>query len=135
MNKALLDTDILSDIGKGLNPVVNANAQTYRRSFGHYSFSTITVMEIVRGFQRAQSLQKLNAFIASLATEEVLSFDQAAAELAGRIVGDLERTGQPIGMADPMIVSPTLKRGTTDPLSLRVMVHSLADRSDRSAGM
>ena len=99
MNKALLDTDILSDIGKGLNPVVNANAKTYRRSFGHYSFSTITVMEIVRGFQRVQSLQKLNAFVASLAAEEVLSFDEAAAELAGRILGDLERAGQPIGIA------------------------------------
>ena len=105
MNKALLDSDILSDIGKGLNPVVNANAKTYRRSFGHYSFSTITVMEIVRGFQRVQSLQKLNAFIASLAAEEVLSFDEAAAELAGRIIGDLERIGQPIGVADPMIAA------------------------------
>jgi tRNA(fMet)-specific endonuclease VapC len=111
VNKALLDTDILSDIGKGLNPVVNANARTYRRSFGHYSFSTITVMEIVRGFQRVQSLQKLNAFIASLATEEVLSFDEAAAKLAGRIVGDLERTGQPIGMADPMIAAVAIDHG------------------------
>lgn len=111
MNKALLDTDILSDIGKGLNPTVNANAKTYRRSFGHYSFSTITVMEIVRGFQKVQSLQKLHAFVASLAVEEVLSFDEAAAELAGRIVGDLERTGQPIGMADPMIAAIAIDHG------------------------
>jgi tRNA(fMet)-specific endonuclease VapC len=33
----------------------------------------------------------------------VISFDQAAAELAGRIAGELERIGQPIGLADPMI--------------------------------
>ena len=111
MNKALLDTDILSEIGKGLNPILNANAKTYRRSFGHYSFSTITVMEIVRGFQKAQSPRRLNAFIGTLASEEIFSFDQAAAELAGRIVGDLERTGQPIGMADPMIAAVALHHG------------------------
>ncbi|MDR3635863.1 MAG: type II toxin-antitoxin system VapC family toxin [Isosphaeraceae bacterium] len=111
MNKALLDTDTLSDIGKGLNPVVNANAKTYRRSFGHYSFSTITVMEIVRGFQKVQSPQRVNAFIATLASEEILPFDQPAAELAGRILGDLERIGQPIGMADPMIAAIAIDHG------------------------
>jgi tRNA(fMet)-specific endonuclease VapC len=111
VNKALLDTDILSDIGKGLNPVVTANAKTYRRSFGHYSFSTITVMEIVRGFQKVQSARRLNAFVASLASEEILSFDQAAAELAGRILGELERSGQSIGMADPMIAAVALDHG------------------------
>lgn len=111
MNKALLDTDIFSDIGKGLSPVVAANARTYRRSFGHYSFSTITVMEIVRGFQKVQSPARLNAFLASLASEEILSFDQDAAELAGRILGELERSGQPIGMADPMIAAVALNHG------------------------
>src|SRR5207248_1606938 len=74
-------------------------------------FSTITVMEIVRGFQKGQSPSRLNAFVASLASEEVFPFDQAAAELAGRIVGDLERTGQPIGMADPMIAAIAIDQG------------------------
>jgi len=100
VNKALLDTDILSDIGKGLNTVVNANAKTYRRSFGHYSFSTISVMEIVRGFQKVQSPRRVNAFIATLPSEEVLPFDQAAAELAGRIRSRTEiqqRTRQDAG--------------------------------------
>lgn len=50
MNKALLDTDTLSEIGKGKNPAVAANAKTYRRAFGSYSFSTVTVLEIVRGY-------------------------------------------------------------------------------------
>jgi len=37
--------------------------------------------------------------------------DQAAAELAGRIAGDLDRTGQPIGRADPMIAAIALEKG------------------------
>jgi len=41
--------------------------------------------------------------------EEVLSFDRAAGQLAGEIAGDLERTGQPIGTADPMIAAIALQ--------------------------
>jgi tRNA(fMet)-specific endonuclease VapC len=111
VNKALLDTDTLSEIGKGRNPTVAANAKTYRRAFGYYSFSTVSVLEIVRGYQKAQQFTRLHAFMASLASEEVFPLDIAAAELAGRITGDLERTGQPIGRADPMIAAVAIDQG------------------------
>lgn len=111
MNKALLDTDILSEIGKGKNPSVTANARTYRRAFGHYSFSTVSVLEIVRGYQKSQQLQRLNGFMASIAAEEIFPLDIAAAALAGRITGDLERSGQPIGRADPMIAAIAIEQG------------------------
>jgi tRNA(fMet)-specific endonuclease VapC len=101
LNKALLDTDILSEIGKAKNPTVTANAKTYRRSFGIFTLSTVSVMEVASGFQRTQAVGRLNAFLATLPHMEILSFDEPAAELAGRIAGDLERTGQPIGLAAP----------------------------------
>jgi tRNA(fMet)-specific endonuclease VapC len=111
VNKALLDTDTLSEIRKGSNPAVAANAKSYRRAFGHYSFSTLTVVEIVCGYQKAQQLQRLNAFMASIALEEVFPLDTSAAELAGRITGDLERNGQPIGRADPIIAAVAIDQG------------------------
>jgi predicted nucleic acid-binding protein len=46
-----------------------------------------------------------------IASEEILPFDRAAAELAGRIAGDLDRIGQPIGRADPMIAAIALQHG------------------------
>ena len=46
-----------------------------------------------------------------MASEEVISFDKATGELAGRIAGDLERTGQIIGLADPMIAATALTHG------------------------
>ena len=104
MNKALIDTDILSEIGKAKDATVAANAKTYRRSFGHYTFSPVSVMEIFGGFQRKQATGRLNAFRATLPHVERLPFDQPAAELAGRIGGDLDRMGQPIGVADTMMV-------------------------------
>jgi tRNA(fMet)-specific endonuclease VapC len=111
VNKALLDTDTLSEIGKGKNATIAANANTYRKVFGYYSFSAVTVLEVVRGYQKAQQLQRLQAFIASIASEEIFPLDVAAAELAGRITGDLDRTGQPIGRADPMIAAIAIDQG------------------------
>ena len=111
MNKALLDTDILSEIGKAKDATVAANAKTYRRSFGYYTFSTVSVMEVVKGFQRMQATGRLNAFLATLPRMEILPFDQSAAELAGRIAGDLERIGQPIGVADTMIAAIAIENG------------------------
>ena len=48
MNKALLDTDTISEIGKGVDPNVARNAAAYRKVFGHYTLSAVTVMEVVR---------------------------------------------------------------------------------------
>jgi tRNA(fMet)-specific endonuclease VapC len=79
LNKALLDTDILSEIGKAKNATVAANAKTYRRSFGHDTLSTVSVMEVVSGFQKTQATGRLNAFLATLPHMEILLFDQSAA--------------------------------------------------------
>ena len=88
-----------------------ANARTYRRSYGRLTLSVITVMEMVKGFQQVQRPQKINDLLTHVGSEDVLELDQPAAELAGRIWGDLERTGQPIGLADPMIAAIALTHG------------------------
>lgn len=111
MNKALLDTDILSEIIKGINPTVASNATAYRRAFGYYTLSSVSVMEIVRGHQRANRPQRIQAFLASISAQEVFPFGQPVAALAGQIAGDLQRTGQTIGLADPMIAAIALHHG------------------------
>jgi predicted nucleic acid-binding protein len=111
VNKALLDTDTYSEVLKAVNATVAGNAAMYRQHHGIYTLSVITVMEIVQGYQRVQNTRRLQAFLSTIASEEVLPFDQAAAELAGRIAGDLERTGQPIGRADPMVAAIALAQG------------------------
>ncbi len=111
MNKTILDTDIFSEIIKGVNPTVAAHAKTYRRAFGLYTVSAVTVMEIVQGYQQKRATRQLQAFLTALPSQEVLSFDEADAELAGRIAGELERTGRPIGTADSMIAAIALEHG------------------------
>ncbi len=111
MHKALLDTDIFSEVGKGIDPNVVRNATAYRSVFGRYTLSVITLMEVVRGFHKKQAVRRLRQFLNAVGHEEVLFFDRPAAELAGRMAGDLDRAGQPIGRADPMIAAVALMHG------------------------
>jgi predicted nucleic acid-binding protein len=96
---------------KAVNPTIAQNAATYRHSHGVLTVTAITKMEIVKGCQKVQSTSRMQKLLNAIAKEEVLPFGEAAAELAGRIAGDLERTGQPIGMADPIIAAIALERG------------------------
>lgn len=105
MEKTLLDTDIFSEILKQKHPQVIAVAKQYRHQFGRYTISTITVLEIVKGFHKVNREEEIQRFLTNLTTAEVVTLTLKSAELAGRIYADLERTGQPIGRADPMIAA------------------------------
>jgi tRNA(fMet)-specific endonuclease VapC len=109
LNKALLDTDILSEIIKGFDRTVAGNATNYRTTFGRYTLSAISVMEVVQRFQMNQSFRRLQTFVASLASQEVLAFDEDDGVLAGHIAGELHRVGRPIGIADTMIAAIALR--------------------------
>lgn len=113
VDKALLDTDIFSEILKGIDQKVVAKATAYRATFGHYTISVITVIEIVKGFHKLQREDRIQQFLAGLPTVELLTLDLRSSELAGRIYADLERRGQPIGRADPMIAAIALRHGLT----------------------
>ncbi|MGO9598683.1 MAG: type II toxin-antitoxin system VapC family toxin [Isosphaeraceae bacterium] len=90
MNKVLLDTDIYSEILKASNTTVTHHATVYRRAQGVLTLSSVTVMEIVRGFQRKQSFLRLQSFLNGVSLEEMIPFDRSFAEVAGRIAGELD---------------------------------------------
>lgn len=111
MNKALLDTDIYSEILKAVNPTIARNATAYRQAHGFLTISVITVMEVIQGLQRVQGYSRIQNFRNAIASEDILLFDQAAADLAGQIAGDLDRVGRPIGRCDPMIAALAITHG------------------------
>jgi tRNA(fMet)-specific endonuclease VapC len=113
MPKSLLDTDIFSEILKGVDPVVAQRATAYWKTYGRYTISAVAVMEIVKGLHKVGREERIQQFLRSLAQVEILSLDTQSAELAGRIFADLERTGQPIGRADPMVAAVALQHGLT----------------------
>ncbi len=113
MDKSLLDTDIFSEVIKRVDHSVIKNAEEYIQTFGGYSISTITVMEMVKGLHKVRREDRIRQLLSSLTFAEILNFDLRSAELAGRIHGDLEKLGKTIGRADPMIAAIAMNKGLT----------------------
>ncbi len=113
MDRSLLDTDMLSEILKGIDRNVVAKAVAYHATFGHYTICVMTITEIVKGYHKIQREDRIRRFLAHVSNFEVLILDGHSAELAGRIIADLERTGQPIGVADSMIAAIALQHDLT----------------------
>ena len=111
MGPALLDTDVVSEILRGKNTDVAKHAAEYRREHGRYTLSVVTVVEVIQGFAREQRDDRIVDFNSRITTEEILPLDRAAADVAGRIFGELDRIGQPIGRADPLIAAIALRHG------------------------
>jgi len=113
VDKALLDTDIFSEILKGIDRAVVRRAVAYRVVWTRYTTSTITVLEVVKGLHKVGREQALQQFLAGMSAVELLTLDLGSAELAGRIYADLERTGQPMGRADPIVAAIALQQDLT----------------------
>lgn len=107
--KSLIDTDIFSEIRKGKNPKVIAKAITYKALFSKYTISVITVLEIIKGWRKLNRNDRIQEFLADLPQLEILNLDQKSAQLSGLIHADLEKTGQPIGLADVLIASISIQ--------------------------
>ncbi len=93
MDKSLLDTDTFSEILKAKNPTVIGHATAYRKQFSRYTLSAVTVTELVKGFQKAGRDDRIQTLTTALLGEEILPLDRESAILAGRIYGELEKTG------------------------------------------
>jgi predicted nucleic acid-binding protein len=111
MDKALLDTDILSEVLKGRHPQVVARAEAYLVHHSALTISVVSVMEVVSGLQRMERWEQLERFLQALGELEVLPLERESAVLAGRIDGDLWRVGQRIGRADPMVAAQAIIHG------------------------
>ncbi len=113
MEKALLDTDIFSEVLKGRDAQVVARAEDYLAVHEVFTISVVTVMEIVRGLWRAQRFTRLEQFLEMIPDLEIITFGISGSVLAGKIDADLWRRGVPIGRSDPIIAAQALDRGLT----------------------
>ncbi len=67
-------------------------------------------MEVIKGFHKVQGENHIKQFLSAISIAEILTLNMENAELAGRMYADLERTGQTIGRADPMIAAIALEK-------------------------
>lgn len=108
MNRAILDTDILSYVlDQRFSEVVETSKQ-YLRVFRYFSISAVTVEESVSGYVMQRNSDGQARFLSLVEEFEVIPFDREEAEIAGDIVGSLKREGLTIGALDPFIAATAI---------------------------
>jgi tRNA(fMet)-specific endonuclease VapC len=108
MNRALVDTDILSDLLRGKHPEVQRRAAAYLAEHERLTISALTVFEVVRGRHQAAQPERAAEFLAWARTASVTVLDDECARVAGEIAGALMRSGQTVGVADVLIAASAI---------------------------
>lgn len=108
MNKAVLDTDILSAIMRRESAAIS-NAQAYLSSHSQLSVSIVTRYEILRGLRAKNATSQVAAFDAMCRSMEVLPLTDEVIVYAAEVYGRLHRTGQLVGDADILIAATCLE--------------------------
>jgi tRNA(fMet)-specific endonuclease VapC len=111
MSRALIDTDIFSEIFKKRDLNVARRALTYQEAHGKCSITVITAMEITSGLYRVRATVQIARFEAMLAGCEVVPFGEDAAVLAGKMDAALRLRGTPIDLNDIMIAAIAVVEG------------------------
>ena len=110
MNKALLDTDILSSIMRQ-TPTALAAAQAYLAEHQKLSISIVTRYEVLRGLCAKQAKTQIESFNVLCRSLEIMPITDDIVVKAAEIYGVLHRAGQLIGDADTLIAATCLVSG------------------------
>src|SRR6202043_1926649 len=103
MDKALLDTDILSEVLKRKDKRVLAKARQYLAQHQRFAFSSITAYEIVRGMRANQATRQLSEFLRAVETSDVFPANMSVLMRASELWAEAHRSGHPQTDADLII--------------------------------
>ena len=111
MNRAILDTDILSEFLKGRNADVERRAKAYLDKYGRFTSSVVTLFEIVRGRHKASQPEKAAEFLSWARGADVLPIDFRCAARAGELAGAMDRAGTTLPPPDVLIAATAMVHG------------------------
>ena len=109
--KSILDTDILSEYLKGHDSVVVGHAARYAREHGVFSFTTVTVYEIVYGLELKSASSQLKNVLAWLARNDSITPAGEDYVTAARIRATARKRGSPLQMPDCLIAAVAARLG------------------------
>jgi tRNA(fMet)-specific endonuclease VapC len=110
MTPALLDTDILSELLKLRNAIVQEHALAYTQQIGPLAFSVITRYEITRGFKQQGATTQLTRFATFCQNSIVLPLDDGVFDRASDLWAHAKSGGFPCNDADILIAATALER-------------------------
>ena len=111
MDEAILDTDILSEVLKGKDAQVAANARVYLSQHGRLAFSTMSYYEILRGIQANRATRLMQSFQQTAAGADLLPISVPVLERAAQLWVSANAGGHPRGDADLIIAATALEVG------------------------
>ncbi len=111
MERALLDTDMVSEILKARNAVVKHNALSYLKEHGVIAFSAFTRYEIVRGYRRQEATRQLERFDEFCAHSELIPISSTILDRAAELWVKAYRLGAARNDADLVIAATADEHG------------------------
>jgi predicted nucleic acid-binding protein len=103
--KAILDTDILSEYLKGHNAAVAGRAASYARDHAVFTFTSVTVYEIVYGLELKGASSQLKKAMAWLKQNEEITPIADDYLVAATIKATARKQGSVIELPDCLIAS------------------------------
>src|SRR5215469_15985708 len=111
MTKALLDTDILSEYLKGHDRNVARHAAEYALEHGVFTFTSVTVHEIVYGLEFKNAAAQLQKALAWLNQNEQITPTAADYLQAAMIKAAARKQGSTVELPDCLIASIAIRLG------------------------
>ncbi len=111
MIQGILDTEILSEIGKGINANVLQNVSDYLDEYEQLTFTSISVYEQLYGFKIKGATKQIQDFLELIAEHEEIVPETEDYRVAAEIRAAMHLAGTPIGSIDPIIATCAIRRG------------------------
>ncbi len=108
--KAILDTDILSEIAKAKDQTVLKNVAAYLHEHGQLTLTSVSIFEVLFGLHTKQATRQIKDFLESMTEHEEITPTADDYRLAAEICATLQRAGTPIGKLDPLIAACAIGR-------------------------
>ena len=111
MSKVLLDTDILSEYFKGHDKIVARHAAEYARQYGTFTFTSVTVHEIVFGLEAKGASSQLKKALAWLDQNEQITPTANDYYEAAVIKATARKQGSIVELTDCLIAAVAVRLG------------------------
>lgn len=112
MSPAILDTDMLMPLFKGMSKVTE-RTQQHRDLYGYLNITIITYYEVMKGHQYVGAHERQKIFDEFCRLNNVIVLDQSVCKQSAQIYTDLRRRGKLIPDADILIAGIALAGGYT----------------------
>lgn len=111
MDRCILDTDMLSEYLKGHNPVVIGNAARYAHQHGVFSFTSVTVFEVVYGLEVKGAVVQLRRVLPWLRQNDEIVPNAEDYRTAASIRAKARHQGAPLELTDCLIAAVAVRLG------------------------